>query len=181
LTFAEETQARELIHMKNGERRRLEVQHRQLQAKLASLQSHRSECHHKIQERQYFLSTIRLLPKEVLSMLFLCLVEGLKLSPWTLMHVNRTWRSVASSTHALWKGIMITGPGWRENGSERRRDGKEICGSLQQLQLALGRAKNSPLELTVLGDMPRKPRQSLQSNDQEIFHAISDMMSFMHT
>ena len=99
-------------------------------------------------EHKAFLSPIRALPQEILGYIFLFYVEDSSSSPWTLMQVTRNWRATALSTRAIWAKIMLTSPAWRNSGASRRMGGREVCGNKEQLDRALRRAGNAPLDIT---------------------------------
>jgi len=65
-------------------------------------------------------------------------------SPWTLVHIDRLWRTRASSMPALWSSIRVTG---LRTFDTRYVEGKEICNTPTRLETALKRAGNAPLHL----------------------------------
>jgi hypothetical protein len=65
-------------------------------------------------------------------------------SPWTLVHIDRLWRTRAFSMPPLWSSIRVTG---LRTFDTRYFDGKEICNSPTRLEAALKRAGNAPLYL----------------------------------
>lgn len=169
------------LETKALEDKSLQEQVASLKEKLKGLQGRRQRIEYKIQEQQYFLSTIRSIPDNVLSMIFLCFFNEYLGSPWILMSLCRAWRRVASKIHQFWSGIIITGPGWQETGKDRRHQGREICGNIKQLNLALKRANVSPLDLMVLWESPRAFHKRYAKHKEETFTAISSMLFFLHT
>lgn len=103
----------------------------------------------KLLECKAQLARIRILPQEVLGYVFLFYMDEPSHSPWTLMAVTRTWRATALSTRAIWAKIMITSPAWQKCGAFRRKDGRELCGTIVQLDRALRRAGNGALDIAL--------------------------------
>jgi hypothetical protein len=66
------------------------------------------------------------------------------ISPWTLVHIDRLWRTTAFSIPPLWASIRVTG---LKAFDSRYVDGKEICNTPTRLETALKRAGNTPLYL----------------------------------
>lgn len=65
-------------------------------------------------------------------------------SPWTLVHIDRLWRTRAFSMPPLWSFIRVTG---LRTFDTRYVEGKEICNTPTRLEAALKRAGNAPLSL----------------------------------
>ena len=65
-------------------------------------------------------------------------------SPWTLAHIDRLWRTIAFRMPPLWSSIRVTG---LRTFSTRYVDGKEICNTPTRLEAAFKRAGNAPLYL----------------------------------
>jgi hypothetical protein len=65
-------------------------------------------------------------------------------SPWTLVHVDRLWRTIAFGIPHLWSSIRVTGIRAFDT---RYIEGKEICNTPTRLEAALKRAGNTPLYL----------------------------------
>ncbi|CUA77283.1 hypothetical protein RSOLAG22IIIB_06625 [Rhizoctonia solani] len=57
-----------------------------------------------------YLAPVRKLPADILSDIFMMLLENDPLAPWTLSAVNRQWRTTALTTPRLWSRIRIQPP-----------------------------------------------------------------------
>ena len=68
------------------------------------------------------------------------------ISPWTLVHIDRLWRTIAFSMPPLWSSIRVTG---LRAFNTRYVEGKEICNTPTRLEAALKRAGNAPLYLSL--------------------------------
>lgn len=66
------------------------------------------------------------------------------ISPWTLVHIDRLWRTIAFSIPSLWSSIKVTG---LRTFNTRYVDGEEICNTPTRLEAAFERAGNAPLYL----------------------------------
>jgi hypothetical protein len=91
------------------------------------------------------------------------------------MHVCRAWKATALHTRSLWASIVITSPGWQKRGAGRRREGREVCGDVQQLKRALERAGSHPLDIAI---DERRPDQSSKGKELTA-KAIFDMISLL--
>jgi hypothetical protein len=96
-----------------------------------------------------YLARIRALPQEVLGLVFIFYTDDSSHSPWTLMQVNRAWRATALSTRTIWGKITLTSPAWQKYGASRTKDGRELCGTKEQLDRALRRAGNTALDILI--------------------------------
>ena len=85
-------------------------------------------------------STVPELNFDVLSTIF-----GLAdVSPWTLVHIDRLWRTRAFSMPSLWSSIRVTG---LRTFDTRYIEGTEICNTPTRLEAALKRVGNAPIYL----------------------------------
>ncbi|CAE6372383.1 unnamed protein product [Rhizoctonia solani] len=57
-----------------------------------------------------YLAPVRKLPSDILSDIFMMLLENDPLAPWTLSAVNKQWRTAALTTPRLWSRIRIQPP-----------------------------------------------------------------------
>ncbi|KIM25021.1 hypothetical protein M408DRAFT_26606 [Serendipita vermifera MAFF 305830] len=96
-----------------------------------------------------YIARIRTLPPEVLGLVFLFYTHDHSQSPWTLMQVTRSWRATALFTREIWAKIMLSSPGWQKSGSSRRKEGRALCSNKEQLDMALRRAGNAPLDIMI--------------------------------
>jgi len=92
------------------------------------------------------------------------------------MHVTRTWRKAALATHAIWARIRITSPAWQKVGAERRKDGREVCGTGAQLYRALQRTGNAPLDLQFAFVNP-KPTRTYRQHDHLAFKQMLTLLA----
>ena len=92
------------------------------------------------------------------------------------MHVTRPWRTAALATHAIWTRVRITSPAWQKVGVERRKDGREVCGTKAQLYRALRRAGNAPLDLQFALVNP-KPTPTYRKHDHLAFKQMLALLA----
>lgn len=149
-TASEAAETEHLILVTAGELEAVDAEHRELKRRLDSVERKRNTMMDRFLGLKARLARIRTLPQEVLGYIFTFYMDDPAHSPWTLMQVTRTWRATALSTRVLWTKIMITSPAWQKSGSSRRKDGREVCGSTQQLDMALQRAGNESLDIQIL-------------------------------
>jgi len=67
--------------------------------------------------------------------------------------------------------IMISSPKWQSSGASRRKDGREICGNSVQLDMAIRRAGNTPLDIVISLTNPSGNRPS-RKYDIKAFHGM---------
>lgn len=128
----------------------------ELERQLASIQARLNETEKQIGAQHAYLSKLRAIPHDILSLIFVLVTQDGADSPWNLLHVNRMWCRVALRTSKIWAGIQIEPPDWQERGYSRWSDGRERCGNAMQLQRALQRAQSTPLNVVILTDFPHR-------------------------
>ena len=146
-----------------------------LKRKLNAIEAKRNAMIQKLQECRAQLARIRTLPQEVLGYIFLFYMDDPSHSPWTLMQITRTWRATALSTRGIWAKIMLTSVAWQKVGSSRRKEGREVCGSKEQLDRALRRAGNAPLDLSFSFTSPYGSQG--RQYDRKGFWAMMDVLA----
>jgi hypothetical protein len=95
------------------------------------------------------LAKVQYLPAEILGEIFTHHVRGNLQSPFILMHVCKTWRSVALTTRAIWGAILITPPAKGTETRPRVIAGRQVCTKESQVRRALARAATTPLDLQI--------------------------------
>lgn len=131
-------------------------EYEKVQQQLKKVKAQRRAIAEEMLVQRALISAIRLIPPELLGLIFLCYIEDFKQSPWTLMGVSRAWRAAALHTRGLWARIMITSPDTSRR--SRRERGREVCINTDQLQRALARAGTHPLDIALFhleGDGPK--------------------------
>lgn len=156
----------------------IQTEYEEVKQKLESMKAQRRAIADEIFVQHALISTIRIMPPEVLGLIFLWYTEDFTQSPWTLMQVSRAWRSAAMHTRGLWARIMITSPAWKDRGL-RRKDGREICTGTDQLKRALNRAGSFPLDVLIYQAGPSKA-WSWKSR-QLASTAVLEMLTLMKT
>lgn len=130
----------ELLERYSAELSDAEQELRMAQAALDELEQHHSDHLASLKSLQAFISPTRRLSSEILSLIFLNLVE-LDASPLTVAAVCKKWRSVALEMKSLWTKLVIPaaiGPQFRLGPTE-----------LENFQAFFKRSGKTPLELTV--------------------------------
>ncbi|KIM25019.1 hypothetical protein M408DRAFT_226359 [Serendipita vermifera MAFF 305830] len=174
LTASEVVETENLILVEAEELAVVDARYRELKLKLDSTERERNAKRDRLFGLKARLTRIRALPQEVLGYIFLFYMDEPAHSPWTLMQVTRTWRATALSTRALWTKIMITSPVWQKRGGSRWKAGREVCGSMEQLDRALRRAGNEPLDVEIALKVPSGYRYRSYTGK-----AIADMINHL--
>ncbi|CAG7850256.1 SubName: Full=Uncharacterized protein {ECO:0000313/EMBL:CCA75645.1} [Serendipita indica DSM 11827] len=145
-------QAQTLISQYEREYEAAQAEYQVKKQELDALAHRMSTIQSRIFEKRASIAPIRRVPQDVLSMIFgLCVRENAT-SPWTLMHVCRSWRAAAMHTAMLWNRIMIAPSNWagRRKGAPKFYEGMEVCTSAGQLERAIKQAGSTPLEVRLL-------------------------------
>lgn len=145
-------QAQTLISQYEREYEAAQAEYQVKKLELDALAHRMSTIQSRIFEKRASIAPIRRVPQDVLSMIFgLCVRENAT-SPWTLMHVCRSWRAAAMHTAMLWNRIMIAPSNWagRRKGAPKFYEGMEVCTSAGQLERAIKQAGSTPLEVRLL-------------------------------
>ncbi|KAB5588601.1 hypothetical protein CTheo_7952 [Ceratobasidium theobromae] len=79
-------------------------------AQVALLAAQKRALEHDVAAAKGQVAPVRKLPGDILSDIFMLLLEHDPLSPWTLSAVNRQWRATALATPRLWSRIRIQPP-----------------------------------------------------------------------
>ncbi|KAK0505232.1 hypothetical protein EDD18DRAFT_328951 [Armillaria luteobubalina] len=95
----------------------LDASIRHVEATLHKLRLERAHLQTRADAFSSVLSSIRRVPKEILTRIFIfatngdsCDVLNIKTSSWVFMHVSRFWRKTASSCPSLWSRLRIEAP-----------------------------------------------------------------------
>ena len=164
-------QTQELIRTKEAELTIADTEYQEMKRKTETSAAKRDAIARQLLECKAYIARIRALPQEVLSLVFVFYTDDPTQSPWTLMQVTRAWRATALYTHAIWAKIMISSPAWQKSGASRRKSGREVCGSKNQLGMALRRAGNTPLDIVISLTNPRRGRYG-RKYDRKGFHTM---------
>ncbi|CCA73878.1 hypothetical protein PIIN_07831 [Serendipita indica DSM 11827] len=151
--------AKARIATRDGESKliRLNTRRERILSQLEDIENERMMVENELVVPRSIVTRLRDIPQEVLSMIFEACTEDPDFSPWTVMQINRKWRSVALHTRSLWSKICIFNDRshhfMRKSRSARQDAGYELCDSLSRLQLAVARSAGGPLDiiLDVLG------------------------------
>ncbi|KAF8601930.1 hypothetical protein BDV93DRAFT_607868 [Ceratobasidium sp. AG-I] len=79
-------------------------------AQLSALSLEKQSLVDNVKSAKGYLAPVRKLPADILSDIFLLLLEEDSLCPWTLSSVNKQWRTTALTTPRLWSRIRIMPP-----------------------------------------------------------------------
>lgn len=165
----------ELIRIRAAELEVVNAEYKEAKRKFEAAQAKRNAMERELLERRAYLARVRALPQEVLGLVFLFYTDDLAQSPWILMQVTRTWRATALSTRAIWAKIMITSPAWKKSGGSRRKEGREVCGSKEQLDRAFQRAGSATLDIMFALINPYGARWAREYDRK----AIGEMLRFL--
>jgi hypothetical protein len=142
-----ETEA--LIRAQTEEMAAIDAEYKAMKRKLDLFGAKRNAMMQELLKKKASVARIRALPQEVLGLVFIFYTDDTSHSPWTLMQVNRVWRATALSTRSIWGKITLTSPAWQKYGASRTKDGRELCGTKEQLDRALRRAGKTALDILV--------------------------------
>jgi hypothetical protein len=148
-TAADILQTEALIRSQTESLATVDAEYKATKRKLDLFWAKRNAMMQELLKNKAYLARIRALPQEVLGRVFIFYTDDISHSPWTLMQVNRTWRATALSTRSIWGRIMLTSPAWHKVGASRTKDGRELCGTKEQLDRALRRAGNAALDILI--------------------------------
>jgi hypothetical protein len=146
-TASEILQTEALIRSQTENIAAVDAEYKAMKRKLDLVGAKRNAMMQELLKNKAYLARVRALPQEVLGLVFIFYADDTSHSPWTLMQVNRAWRATALSTRSIWGKIMLTSPAWQKYGAPRTKDGREICGTKEQLDRALRRAGNAALDI----------------------------------
>jgi len=174
-TASDVLQTEAFIQTQTAEIAAIDVEYESLKHKLYMVEAKRNAMILELLKSKAYLARIRALPQEVLGLIFLFYTDDPSQSPWTLMQVTRIWRAAALSTSAIWRKITLTSPVWHKLGSPRTKNGRELCGTKEQLDRALRRAGNTGLDLLI---SPANPRgNSLRCYNRKALHQMIGLLA----
>jgi hypothetical protein len=175
-TTSDILQTEALIRTQTEKIAAVDAEYKAMKRKLDLFWAKRNAMMQELLKNRASIARIRALPQEVLGLVFIFYTGDTSHSPWTLMQVNRAWRATALSTRSIWGKIMLTSPAWQKYGASRTKDGRELCGTKEQLDRALRRAGNAALDILIsLATADRRKKYRLY--DRKALHAMVGLLA----
>jgi hypothetical protein len=169
-------QTEALIRVQTEDIAAVDAEYKAMKRKLDLFWAKRNAMMQELLKNRASIARIRALPQEVLGLVFIFYTDDTLHSPWTLMQVNRTWRATALSTRSIWGKIMLTSPAWHKSGASRTKNGRELCGTKEQLDRALRRAGNAALDI-LISFSTVDGRKKYRLYDQTALHAMVGLLA----
>lgn len=147
-----------------------------IDAEIRRLEQAKLQRRHEIAVYQSLLAPVRRLTYDALERLFNAYVHENHGDPWVLAHVCQKWRSAALVTPSLWTAVhLVLDPSPASPLLKRRVDGKECCTNLNQLELALRRASNNLIGVTIAS--PPTIPLVVRAHIPAMLHLVSQRMN----